>query len=118
MMKESIGLKKMLNIWRSCQSLLSRSLIAQSNLRGSLKDVLLIMMGFSIICYFLIRMDYERGTERVNDGLCDVVAFGKAAIANPDLVQRFKNGWPLNQWKIENFFEGGEVGYNDYPLYE
>lgn len=41
-------------------------------------------------------MDYERGTERLNDGLCDIVSFGKAAISNPDLVQRFKNGWPLN----------------------
>ena len=41
-------------------------------------------------------MDYERGTERLNDNLCDIVSFGKAAIANPDLVQRFKNGWPLN----------------------
>lgn len=31
-------------------------------------------------------MDFERGTERVNDQLCEIVAFGKAAIANPDLV--------------------------------
>ena len=31
-------------------------------------------------------MDYERGTERINDGLCDIVSFGKLAIANPDLV--------------------------------
>ena len=31
-------------------------------------------------------MDYECGTERINDDLCDVISFGKAAIANPDLV--------------------------------
>ena len=77
------------------------------------------MMGFQIIFILVcFSMDFERGTERINDCLCDVVSFGKAAIANPDLVQRFKNGWPLNQWKGENFFTGGEVGYNDYPLYE
>ena len=77
--------------------------------------------GFSIFFFFtyiLIRMDYERGTERLNDNLCDIVSFGKSALSNPDLVQRFKNGWPINKWKPEYFFSEGEVGYNDYPLYE
>lgn len=49
-------------------------------------------------------------------GLCDMVAFGKLAISNPDLVARLKNAAaPLNQWNSATFYGGGAAGYTDYP---
>jgi 2,4-dienoyl-CoA reductase-like NADH-dependent reductase (Old Yellow Enzyme family) len=48
-------------------------------------------------------------------GWADAVAFGKAYIANPDLVTRFAKGAPLNAWDAGTFYVGGEKGYTDYP---
>lgn len=45
----------------------------------------------------------------------DAIAFGKAFIANPDLVTRFKKNAPLNPPKPDMFYKGGEEGYTDYP---
>jgi 2,4-dienoyl-CoA reductase-like NADH-dependent reductase (Old Yellow Enzyme family) len=48
-------------------------------------------------------------------GKADAVAFGKAYIANPDLVERFKSGAPLNPWNMDTFYAPGALGYTDYP---
>jgi N-ethylmaleimide reductase len=45
----------------------------------------------------------------------DLVAFGKAFIANPDLVARLKAGGPFNTPDQATFYGGGEKGYTDYP---
>ena len=44
------------------------------------------------------------------------MAFGRPALANPDLVERFKNGAPLNAPDFATFYTPGEQGYNDYPV--
>lgn len=49
-------------------------------------------------------------------GWADAVAFGKAFIANPDLVQRFRLGAELNEPDFSTFYAGGEKGYLDYPV--
>ncbi len=46
----------------------------------------------------------------------DLVAFGKAFIANPDLVERLRANAPLNEPDKSTFFGGGAVGYTDYPV--
>lgn len=48
-------------------------------------------------------------------GRADAVAFGKLAIANPDLPERFALGAPLNAWDGATFYSGGAKGYTDYP---
>ena len=48
-------------------------------------------------------------------GGADLVAFGKAYIANPDLVVRLKTGGPFNAPDKTTFYGGGEKGYTDYP---
>jgi 2,4-dienoyl-CoA reductase-like NADH-dependent reductase (Old Yellow Enzyme family) len=48
-------------------------------------------------------------------GEADAVAFGKAFIANPDLVRRFALNAPLNRWNSETFYSAGSEGYTDYP---
>jgi len=45
----------------------------------------------------------------------DLVAFGKLFIANPDLVQRLKQGGPFNEPDRTTFYGGSEHGYTDYP---
>jgi 2,4-dienoyl-CoA reductase-like NADH-dependent reductase (Old Yellow Enzyme family) len=46
----------------------------------------------------------------------DAVAFGKAAIANPDLVERIRNQAPWNEPKPQFFYGDGPQGYTDYPF--
>ena len=49
----------------------------------------------------------------------DMIAFGAAYISNPDMVERFTNGWPLSELApMEVWFSFDEKGYTDYPPYE
>ena len=57
----------------------------------------------------------ESAREAILSGKADAVAFGKDAIANPDLVERFRNGAPLNEQDPNTFYAAGPVGYTDYP---
>ena len=45
----------------------------------------------------------------------DLVAFGKAYIANPDLVRRLRLNAELNPPDRSTFYGGGAPGYTDYP---
>jgi 2,4-dienoyl-CoA reductase-like NADH-dependent reductase (Old Yellow Enzyme family) len=49
-------------------------------------------------------------------GTADAVAFGKTAIANPDLTERFRTDAPLNAPDPATFFGDGPHGYTDYPF--
>lgn len=56
----------------------------------------------------------ETAEQALADGVADAVAFGKAFIANPDLVARFAANAPLNAWDDTTFYVGGAKGYIDY----
>lgn len=60
----------------------------------------------------------DSAREAIRNGDADAVAFGKAAIANPDLVERFRTGAPLNEPDSSTFYGDGPVGYTDYPSLE
>ncbi|MBC7633314.1 alkene reductase [Aeromicrobium sp.] len=54
--------------------------------------------------------------EQIVDGdLADLVAVGRAFIANPDLAVRWKTGSELNEPDSKTFYGGGAEGYTDYP---
>ncbi|MGI8510282.1 MAG: alkene reductase [Gemmatimonadaceae bacterium] len=53
----------------------------------------------------------ERGLENKTANL---VAFGRLFIANPDLVERVRQGAPLNEPDGTTFYSGGPHGYVDY----
>jgi N-ethylmaleimide reductase len=53
----------------------------------------------------------------VDGGAADLVAFGQAYIANPDLVERYRNGWNLNRPDLATYYTQGAEGYTDYPLF-
>jgi 2,4-dienoyl-CoA reductase-like NADH-dependent reductase (Old Yellow Enzyme family) len=46
----------------------------------------------------------------------DAVAVGRAAIANPDLVERWKGEHPENAPNSALFYASGAEGYTDYPF--
>ena len=58
--------------------------------------------------------DLPLAQQAVADG-ADLVAFGKAYIANPDLVARLRRGGPFNAPDKMTFYGGGAKGYTDYP---
>lgn len=57
----------------------------------------------------------QSGEARIEKGQADLIAFGRAFLANPDLVERFRKGAPLNKPNEETFYGGGDEGYTDYP---
>lgn len=57
----------------------------------------------------------DSAREAISAGTADAVAFGKTAIANPDLVERFRTGAPLNPPDPTSFYGQGPSGYTDYP---
>ncbi|KAL0082694.1 hypothetical protein J3Q64DRAFT_1752750 [Phycomyces blakesleeanus] len=47
-----------------------------------------------------------------------LVSFGRSFVANPDLVLRLKNDWPLNKYDRSTFYGGDSTGYTDYSFYK
>ena len=56
-----------------------------------------------------------RAAQMLASDQCDLVGFGQAYIANPDLAERFRHGWPLNRPDIATYYTQGATGYTDYP---
>lgn len=59
----------------------------------------------------------ESAAQMLASSAADLVAFGQTYLANPDLVERFRNGWPINPPNAETFYTQGAAGYSDYPSY-
>ena len=61
----------------------------------------------------------ETAARAIESGQADLIAFGRDYIANPDLVERIANGWPLAPaaematW----YAPTGGRGYTDFPPY-
>jgi 2,4-dienoyl-CoA reductase-like NADH-dependent reductase (Old Yellow Enzyme family) len=54
----------------------------------------------------------------LEDGYATATSFGRPFIANPDLVERFRNGWPISQGDSSVYYGGGAKGYTDFPRYQ
>lgn len=65
----------------------------------------------------VLNQEYDRAEAEATlaDGAADAIAFGRAFIANPDLVERFRTQAPLNTPDIATFYSRGREGYVDYP---
>jgi N-ethylmaleimide reductase len=59
-------------------------------------------------------LDKTLAEQAVREG-ADLVAFGRAFIANPDLVERLRHGAVLNEGDRNTYYGGGAKGYTDYP---
>ncbi len=60
----------------------------------------------------------ERAEQAIDEGLADLIAFGRLYLANPDLAERFREDAPLNEPDPATFYGGGAEGYTDYPTLE
>ena len=61
----------------------------------------------------------ETAEQAIADGYADLIAFGRPFISNPDLVDRYRNNWPLAETApISDWYSPtGEKGYTDFPAY-
>jgi N-ethylmaleimide reductase len=81
----------------------------KKSIRNNFKNSIILSGGY----------DKKKAEADIQSGLGDLVAFGRPFINNPDLVERFKNNWPLSQdLKMDLFYTAGEKGYTDYPFYK
>ncbi|HEX3010294.1 MAG TPA: alkene reductase [Bacteroidales bacterium] len=61
----------------------------------------------------------EKAEEDIDAGNADLIGFAKMFISNPDLVERFRNNWPLNaNLDTSTFYTPGPKGYTDYPTHK
>ncbi len=60
--------------------------------------------------------DAAKAEDLMAAGLIDAAAFGRAYIANPDLVARIAKDAPLNEMDGATAYGGGAAGYTDYPV--
>uniref|UniRef100_A0A7S2X6W7 NADH:flavin oxidoreductase/NADH oxidase N-terminal domain-containing protein n=1 Tax=Lotharella oceanica TaxID=641309 RepID=A0A7S2X6W7_9EUKA len=62
----------------------------------------------------------EMAEGMVRSGAVDLAAFGRLYISNPDLPERFENGWPLAESApYETWWRPtGAKGYTDWPKYK
>jgi len=67
---------------------------------------------------WMVNNGYDRAMaiDAVASGRADLVSFGRAFLANPDLVERLRLDAPLNPIMApETIYGGGAHGYTDYP---
>lgn len=79
------------------------------NLRTRFGGALITNSGFSSIT------TREEAIDLIDDSHADAVAVGRLALANPDLVERWKGEHPLNEPNAATFYAEGAEGYTDYP---
>jgi N-ethylmaleimide reductase len=60
--------------------------------------------------------DFVSGQAVVTGGEADAIAYGRLLLANPDLVERFRQGATLNTPDYDKLYVGEERGYTDYPF--
>ncbi|RPD88086.1 alkene reductase [Luteimonas sp. 100069] len=66
---------------------------------------------------WIVNNAYDKASAEaaIASGYADAVAFGRAFIANPDLVRRLREDAPLNELDPATLYGGGDAGYTDYP---
>ena len=59
--------------------------------------------------------DKAQAEQALTSGRADLIAMGRPFLANPDLVERLRQGSPLNGVDPQTFYTPWEKGYTDYP---
>lgn len=78
------------------------------NFRKAYPGTLIVAGGF----------DQDSAEATLKAGKADLIGFGQPFVANPDLVERMANGWPLAQTQRDTLYGlHGARGYIDYPRY-
>ncbi len=78
-------------------------------IRGNFENTIILAGGY----------DKAKAIADFDSRLCDLVAFGRPFINNPDLVNRLVNDQPLStELHMDLFYTADEKGYTDYPSYK
>jgi N-ethylmaleimide reductase len=59
--------------------------------------------------------DIQKAEVHLTEGHGDLVAFGRPFIANPDFVERVRQGLPMQDMDATKLYTPGPEGYIDYP---
>ena len=61
----------------------------------------------------------QTADEAITAGNADLISFGRPFISNPDLAERFRNGWPLSEpAPMSDWYSPtGGKGYTDFPTH-
>lgn len=62
--------------------------------------------------------DFASGTQAVRSGAAAAISYARAFIANPDLVERLRHGWPLADFDRKTLYTAGAAGYTSYGPYQ
>ena len=79
----------------------------QRVLRDAYRGTLILAGGFTA----------ETAQQAIANGQADLAVFGLPFIANPDLVERLRHGWPLAEANREALYGTETRGYIDFPTY-
>jgi N-ethylmaleimide reductase len=82
------------------------------DLKARFNGTFLINTGFGVVT------SRDEAISLVADGHADAVVVGRPAIANPDLVRRWRESLPVNEPDQATFYGEGAAGYTDYPAYQ
>ncbi|MDB1125011.1 alkene reductase [Vibrio algarum] len=74
--------------------------------------------AFQGVLIYAGRYNADKAEHAINDGLADMIGFGRPFVANPDLPERLFHGYPLEEHDPNTLFGGGEKGLIDYPTYK
>lgn len=88
----------------------AREYVADDSLAG------LIKQKFGGVFIANEKLEREQAERLLELGEADAVAFGQLYIANPDLVERFKQQAELNAPNPATYYAEGATGYTDYPF--
>ncbi|MDO9411119.1 MAG: alkene reductase [Pseudolabrys sp.] len=77
----------------------------RATFRSTFKNTLILAGGY----------DGKSAEADLAAGKADLFAFGRPALANPDLVKRLKTDAALNAPDMATAYAGGAKGYTDYP---
>ncbi len=88
----------------------AREYVADDSLAG------LIKQKFGGVFIANEKLDQALAEALLDSGKADAVAFGQLYIANPDLVERFKQHAALNTPNPATYYAEGTTGYTDYPF--
>lgn len=88
----------------------AREYVAGDSLAG------LIKQKFGGVFIANEKLDRQQAEQLLDSAEADAVAFGQLYIANPDLVERFKQQAELNTPNPATYYAEGAEGYTDYPF--
>ena len=72
---------------------------------------------FSGMIMYSGKYSAKKAIRVLTEGFGDIFGFGRQFIANPDLPDRLRNGWPMNSLELDSLYGGSKEGYSDYPTY-